>query len=218
MSTDMLRSVQQENQRLQEENRRLREEVYSLRHYVEAASTLVGAIDSLDPGDEIVPLLDRALYIALTVIDAKDGSLMVLDEETGELVFVLAHGDVEQGKLIGVRLPPGEGIAGWVAKQGKPAIVNDARRDPRFLPIIDEVFDFVTESILAAPIACRGRMLGVIEVLNKHSGQAFSPGDQVLLQLLCRFAGEILDRLSAEGGSAPQAGQKTPPKVQRPDA
>jgi GAF domain-containing protein len=216
MGTDTLRFALQENQRLQEENRRLREEVYALHHYVEAASTLVEAIDSLDPGDEIMPLLDRVLYVALTVIDAKDGSLLVLDDETGELVFVLAHGDVEESKLVGVRLPPGEGIAGWVAQHGKPAIVNDARRDPRFLSIIDEAFDFVTESILASPIACRGRVLGVIEVLNKHSGRPFSSGNQVLLQLLCRFAGEILDRLSAEEGRTPQASQGAAPEGQKP--
>ena len=73
-------------------------------------------------------------------------------------------------------------------------------------------------SILASPIASRERVLGVIEVLNKHSGHPFSSGDQVLLQLLCRFAGEILDRLSAEEGRAPQASQGAAPEVQKPDS
>ena len=115
----------------------------------------------------------------------------MLDEDSQELVFVLAHGKVEE-ELQWKRLPPGEGIAGWVAANRQATIVNDVQVDERFYPAVDQQMNFHTNSILAAPIIGGGRVLGVIEVLNKADGGLFSTGDQTLLSLLCRFAGELL--------------------------
>jgi sigma-B regulation protein RsbU (phosphoserine phosphatase) len=191
--------VKQEVLRLQEENRQLREEVVSLRQYVDAVQTLMAAIDELTPDTEVMPLLDRILYNALTVIDAKDGSLLVLDDETSELVFVLVHGDVTADKLIGYRLAPGKGIAGWVAQNKRATIVNNVRSDGRFYAGVDDAFQFHTQSLLAAPLIGGNKVLGVIEVINKHNGKPFDQADETLLMLLCRFAGEILNELVRQG-------------------
>ena len=196
---DSLRYLKQEVHRLQEENRQLREEAVSLRQYVDSIQTLMAAIDEMDANTEVMPLLDRILYNAMTVIDAKDGSLLVLDDETGELVFVLVYGDVAEEKLVGYRLPPGKGIAGWVAQNRKATIVNNVRADSRFFPGVDDAFQFHTQSILAAPIVGANKVLGVIEVVNKHNGRPFDPTDQILLTLLCRFAGEILNTMVQQG-------------------
>ncbi|MBN1310320.1 MAG: GAF domain-containing protein [Anaerolineae bacterium] len=177
---------------LKEENQNLREEVVVLREYLNALHALLDAIDDLDPTVEIMPLLDRILANGMAVTNAQDGSLLVLDEETNELVFVLARGQVAPSRLIGQRIPPGRGIAGWVAQKNQPTIVNNARADIRFYPGIDDAFKFQTNSVLAVPIVGQGRVLGVIEVLNKRSGRIFDPADQTLLTLLCRFAGDVL--------------------------
>lgn len=190
--SDLTRTLRREVARLQEENSVLREEVLSLRQYLESLYSLMDAIDQLDPTEEIMPLLDRILYNAMTVIDAKDGSLLVMDDETSELVFVLARGEVGPEKLVGHRIPAGKGIAGWVVKNQRPTIVNNARADDRFYAGVDQTFQFQTNSVLAVPIMGRGNVLGVIEVLNKHNGMPFNTADQTLLQLLCRFAGEVL--------------------------
>jgi signal transduction protein with GAF and PtsI domain len=194
--------LHQEVLRLREENRELREEVEVLRKYVEAIQALADAIDQLKPNTEIMPLLDRILQSALIVINAKDGSLLVLDEETGELVFVLVHGEVDKSKLLGFRIPSGKGVAGWVAQQGKPAIIQSPRADLRFFPQIDDAFDFRTQSILAVPIIGRERVLGVIEILNKYADKPFTKADEALVVLLCRFAGELLSAIieREEGG------------------
>jgi signal transduction protein with GAF and PtsI domain len=195
MSSDTLTYLRQESIRLQDENKLLQDEVHALRQYVEAVHSLVDAVSSWDPKGDVMPLLDTILYNALTVLDAKDGSLLVLDDDTSELVFVLARGDVEESKLLGLRIPKGQGIAGWVASNAKPAIVNNPSQDPRFLPSVDKMFNFKTESLLAAPIVGSGRVMGVIEVLNKYSGEKFNPADQTLLTLLCYLAGDVLHRL-----------------------
>jgi GAF domain-containing protein len=202
---DLVRSLQHELSRLKDENQTLREEAVSLREYVGAIESLIDAIDELDPKAEIMPLLDRILVNAMTVTNSKDGSLMVLDEEKNELAFVYARGDVSTDKLAGQRLPVGEGIAGWVAKNGKPAIVANARNDPRFFAGIDDAYKFTTNSVLAVPIVGKGQVLGVIEVLNKFNGTVYNQTDQMLLMLLCRFAGDVLHTMAHQEEEKPAA-------------
>jgi GAF domain-containing protein len=191
--TDSSRYLQQEMARLQEENRALREEVLSLREYIDGLQALMDAVDQLTPGAEVMPMLDRILVNALIVTNANDGSLLVLDEESDELVFILSYGDVASDDLAGYRLPVERGIAGWVVRHQQPTIVDNAQSDARFYAGIDNAFDFKTGSLLAAPIVGGGRTLGVIEVLNKRNAASFTPADQTLLTLLCRYAGEILN-------------------------
>jgi GAF domain-containing protein len=183
-----------------------------LREYLSALHALLDALDDLDPKAEIMPLLDRILANGMAVTNAQDGSLLVVDDESKELVFVLARGQVTPTSLIGQRVPPGRGIAGWVAQKGQPTIVNNARGDIRFYPGIDDAFKFQTNSVLAVPIVGKGRTLGVIEVLNKHSGRIFDPADQALLTLLCRFAGDVLyTMLQQEEPSAPVKSEQPTP-------
>ena len=63
-------------------------------------------------------------------------SVALLDEETGELVFRVAVGE-GAAEVVGLRLAPGLGVAGWVAQTGQPAIVPVARSDERFYAGVD---------------------------------------------------------------------------------
>nr|MBN1229041.1 GAF domain-containing protein [Anaerolineae bacterium] len=200
--------VKQELARLQEENELLREEVIVLRSYIDSIQALMDAVDAMDPTSEIMPLLERILYSARSVISAQEGSLLVLDDESAELVFVQVSGPSNK-ELVGKRMPADKGIAGWVVQNKKPTIVNNARADDRFYARIDQSLNFVTKSILAAPIVGRGRILGVIEVLNKLNGQPFNETDQVLLTLLCRFAGDFLHYMLEQGEEPETPSQDT---------
>lgn len=177
---------------LERDNLRLRNEIAVLRQFIDSMQNVVEAVENPLPEAELMDLLSEVLQNALEAINASDGSLMVLDEDTEELVFVLTQGDVPQEKLAWRRIPPGEGIAGWVAQNRKATIVNDAQTDDRFFRTMDEEFGFKTSSVLAAPLIGGGQVLGVIEVLNKRGTHMFNIGDQTLLTLLCRFAGELL--------------------------
>ena len=207
---DVNRYLKEELSKLQHENQNLREEVVLLREYVGAVESLMDAVNELDPKAEIIPLLDRILYNAMTVTNSKDGSLLVVDEETNELAFVIAKGDVSTEKLAGQRLPMGKGIAGWVAQNKKPTIVNQARTDPRFFTGIDDAFKFTTNSVLAVPIVGKAKVLGIIEVLNKQNGHAYEMTDQMLLEMLCRFAGDCLATMAAQEESDAAKAEKKP--------
>lgn len=191
---------------LEDENARLRQEILTLRQFIDSMQNLVDALEHPRPEFEIMDLLSEVLKNALDTINAKDGSLLVLDEDTQELVFVLAHGDLPEEKLHWRRVPPGQGIAGWVAKNRKGTIVNDVQSDERFYADIDEEFEFKTKSLLAAPIIGGGNVLGVIEVLNKRDGKLFNTDDQTLLTLMCRFSGELLTTVIHQNQKALQGG------------
>ena len=124
-----------------------------------------------------------------------------LRKETDELVFVLVHGDI-QHRLLDYRIRGDEGIAGWVASHGEPLIVNDPRRDKRFLLEIDDEFGFITQSIMCVPMMTQGRLIGVIELLNKQDRSGFSETDTALLLILGQVAAialeEMQERLDAE--------------------
>lgn len=201
MNTNSLRFLQQENVRLQEENKALREQNLALRHYIDALKDLYWATQQISSEDNLFDLLDQILYNAMGVIGAEDGSLLLLDEETNQLVFVLVHGDVRQ-ELRGYRMRDDVGIAGWVATHGQPLIVNNPRQDKRFSTEVDEAFSFTTRSILCVPMIARGKLIGVIELLNKQDRREFMEADASLLSILGHVAAialeEMQSRLEAE--------------------
>ncbi len=103
------------------------------------------------------------------LVPSEAWSLLMVDEEKQELVFEAAIG-AKGRDVAAIRPKLGEGVAGWVAETGKPAIVNDAKRDARFAPHVDAKTSFETRSILCAPLVSRGRTIGVLEILNKKGG------------------------------------------------
>ncbi len=207
------RNLREDTLRLERENANLRQEILSLRQFIDAMQNLVEAIDGGHSEAELMDLLASVLENALSAIGAKDGSLLVLDDDTGELVFVLTHGEVPQEHLAWRRLPPGTGIAGWVARSRKATVVDDAQSDERFYGEVDRELSFRTQSVLAAPVIAGNQVLGVIEVLNKRDGKLFNDDDVVLLTLLCRFAGELLAdfvRRPAEAAGRDDQSSKAP--------
>ena len=186
-------NAEQELGDLRAENDRLRREVQAMTHLIDSLENLMEAVQEPRSDSEVMNLLGGILDDAMNTTDAEAGSLLVLDEDSDELVFVMTRGEgPAEESLLWRRLPRTEGIAGWVATNRHATIVNDVQDDDRFYNRFDLEFSFRTRSILAAPIIGSGRVLGVIEVVNKNSGAGFSAADQALLSLLCRFAGELL--------------------------
>jgi GAF domain-containing protein len=190
----LVRFLQQENMRLQEENRSLREENLNLHRYMDALEDLYWATQRITSEENLLNLLDQILHNALGVLRAEDGSLLLLDHDTGELVFVLVHGNI-RSELQGYRISGDRGIAGWVASQGEPLIVNQPRQDYRFSLEVDHTFNFVTRSILCVPMISRNRLIGVIELLNKRDDEEFNQADATLLSILGYIAGTALEEM-----------------------
>ncbi len=185
-------------ERLRGENLALEAEADVLRQFMESMATLIEAVEKPNREAQALPLLGQVLDSAIRAIGARDGSLLVPDTGTGELVFVLVQGESTKASLIGRRLPAGRGIAGWVAENRRGTTVNNVPADDRFYPELDVEFDYRTSSLLAAPLLGGNRLLGVVEVINKQDGKLFSTGNLTLLTIMCRFAGELLHSLISD--------------------
>ena len=191
MVTNSLAVLQRENSRLQADNQALQQETSRLRDFVDILDTLTSEGSLMTSDEALLPLLRTIFFRSLDLLDAPEGSLLLLDEDTNELQFVLVKGELAE-RLHDFRIPADEGIAGWVVQNAQPTLVRDVRHDQRFSDSIDEKFKFRTQSIAAVPLIGGGKVFGVLEALNQPADVPFSDMDTRLLALISRFAGELL--------------------------
>ncbi|MFH1985372.1 MAG: GAF domain-containing protein [Pseudomonadota bacterium] len=145
-----------------------------------AEESLWDLIGSVTGTLDLEQVLTLAMENAAKVTGARASTLFLHDENTGELVFSVPTGPAAD-KLKAVRLPHGQGIAGWVAAHKTALIVPDVQKDSRFYHAIDETTGFVTRSVLAVPLMHGGELLGVLETINKEKGASFTEEDALLL-------------------------------------
>lgn len=139
---------------------------------------------------ELDELLTTVLELSARVVDAETASLLLLDEKTQELYFDVALG--MDAKAASVRLRLGQGIAGSVAANRKPEIINDVKADKRWSPAMDASSGFTTRSILAVPMLVKGRLVGVVEAINRRGGP-FGPTDLTTLEAFASQAAVAIE-------------------------
>jgi len=120
---------------------------------------------TLDTGE----IRERAIVAAIRLLDAEAGSLILIDQDSGDLFFEVAIG--EQGnKVKEVRLKKGEGIAGWVAEKGEAVIIHDVQSDQRFFKTADKRSTFITRDMVCVPVKTKDKVIGVLEAINRKNG------------------------------------------------
>jgi GAF domain-containing protein len=132
------------------------------------------------PGDlnnTLLTIIERikALY------QVEGASLLVLENDILRFRVVTGY-PLEALKLFELKL--GEGVAGWVAKHNQSLTIDNVASDPRHYKKIDEALDFTTKSLLAVPVQIQGRVLGVIEIMNRLDGLPFTRDDEVILAFI----------------------------------
>jgi GAF domain-containing protein len=136
-------------------------------------------------------MIHKLLEAALLAVNSEDGSLLLLDEETGELVFVEVIGEARE-KLLNYRLPKGVGIAGWTVANKRPRLVSNAQVEPAFSNMVDRYTGLTTKTLICVPLFDGARRLGAIEVVNSITGQPFSQSDLEILQIVARLASSAI--------------------------
>lgn len=140
------------------------------------------------------PLLQSIVEVARAIFGARAASIMLLDEEAGELVFEAVTGEGED-TLVGRRIPRGTGIAGWVTESGQPLVIEDVTVDPRFAADEARRTGYVPKGLMAAPLLLEDRVLGVLNVLDRPERRRFSVAEMELLGLFANQAAVALDLL-----------------------
>jgi signal transduction histidine kinase len=162
---------------------KLRLEYQLAQERIAALTVLQDVARNLTSELDLDKLLREILRSALRVLKAPDGSLLLWDDATNELVFTVTEGGAGEA-LEGQRMPADKGIAGWVLTHRQPEIVHEVRSDERFYSAIDESLGYHTSSLLAVPMITKGQCIGVLEVLNKKSGERFDENDRDILYAL----------------------------------
>jgi GAF domain-containing protein len=172
------------DQEIAELRQKLDEEVGRLNRLVDIA----GQMNSTLKLDELLSLIMNS---ASDLLGAETSSLLLLDEETGELTVEVATGEPAPA-VEKQRIPSGVGIAGWVVENDAPLVVGDPKEDPRFYGGVDEKSGFETRNLLAVPLRTKERVIGAVEVINKRAS-GFEDEDVKLASALANQAATAID-------------------------
>jgi hypothetical protein len=137
---------------------------------VDLALELFSIAGSLNSTLDLDFLLQKIGAAAEQLTESEASAIMLVTDDKKNLFFRIASGEKAKA-LKTMTLPIGQGIAGWVAENRKPQLVNDTRKDPRFAGKFDKASGFQTRSLLCVPMIFRGELVGVVEVLNKSRGE-----------------------------------------------
>jgi adenylate cyclase len=146
----------------------------------ETSPILLEVMRSLAVERDLTALLQKIMQKTSEVMDADRSTIFLVDDDRREIWSKVAQGE----SLKEIRVPLGVGIAGHVAASGETINITDAYQDPRFNPEVDRRTGYRTHTILCMPMRrLNGKVLGVIQVLNKHGGP-FNRQDEALLEAL----------------------------------
>jgi GAF domain-containing protein len=147
------------------------------------------------PGDDLHRSLLRSIVdVARAIFRARAASVFLLDTGADQLVFEAVSGEGEES-LLGRRFPSSTGIAGWVLVTGQSLVLDDVSADPRFASQAAESTGYVPKSIMAVPLVSGENTIGVLEVLDRPSGERFTMEEADLLGMFATQAAAALDLL-----------------------
>jgi signal transduction histidine kinase len=148
--------------------------------------------EALSQRIKLQDLIEQALRTTLDVLDAENGSLLLADVDSQQLVFYHSIGDkpVPNGTVI----PWTQGIAGAVFQSRKPEIVSDAQKDPRHFAEIDLACGSVTRDMITYPLKkWEGDPIGVVQVMNKRHGR-LDEQDVGILSIICALSAMAIEQ------------------------
>ncbi len=153
-------------------------------------------MDHLRVFHEVARALTQTLEleeILLTIMDKmaqffgpERWSMLMVDEEAQQLYYAIAVGE-DSESLKGLRIPLGEGVAGWVASTGNPLVVPDVSLDVHWSAFSKAHPDLRIQSIACVPVRSGDKTLGVIQLLNSKL-DLLSEYSISFLRILCDYA------------------------------
>lgn len=159
------------------ENRRLQADLFSKFNRLASIAELTKEIYAIRNYDHLLrSIIDKSAELLM----AEQGSLLLLDRDADALLLAARKGNRLAGD---VKIPTGEGIAGKVAVQGEPLLVENVELDPRTLQKNRE--HYRTPSFISVPLKIGDHIIGVLNFADKITGEVF---DQEDLQLILSFA------------------------------
>jgi HD-GYP domain-containing protein (c-di-GMP phosphodiesterase class II) len=140
---------------------------------------------ALCSASDLEGILSMIIEKGLELVNAKTGSLMLIDTETNYMTIKSAKGIPEKIQKK-VRVKIGDGISGFVAQTGEPLLIKDIENAGRFSKKSSNKYE--TSSLITVPLKIKDRIIGVFNINNKKTGDSFSDDDLELITLLAVYA------------------------------
>ncbi len=127
-------------------------------------------------------LLNRIAHAAADLCTAEATSILLYDQVKDQLYFRAAS-NLDASSMSELTVPVSGSIAGWIVTNQQPLIIDDVHKDPRHFGKIGRITQIETRSLLGVPLMRKDKVVGVLEAINKISGD-FTIEDQDLLMAL----------------------------------
>lgn len=164
------------------------------------AEKLQRLVETIDIANVLTEPLTRSIEDILRVtaedMGSSEASVLVRDGDEGGLRFLSAIGKVAE-QLIGMTVPAGKGIAGFVLSSGQPMAVSNVESDATFYKEVDKVTGYSTETILATPLRHDGEVIGVLEYINRTGEPPYQPFSPQEMDRAAKFADPIASLVRA---------------------
>jgi transcriptional regulator with GAF, ATPase, and Fis domain len=131
------------------------------------------------------------LMTVMSVVRCEAGSLLELDHSTNMLFFRAVAGR-SSDRVSRFVVPMGKGIVGFVAESRQPILVNNVEENEVYLKSIQAAVGFEARNLVALPIVIKGRVYGVLELLNRVGESTFDQADLELLTYLTDHISKVL--------------------------
>jgi len=200
--TQVIRKVF-EQRRVIEENERLYQELQDKTAKLECSVKRLTSINEVSRALhsilDIKELVRFFVHLVAIQLGAERASVMLLDRDKGELSIDASVG-LDKKLAESVHIAVGEGIAGWVAREGEAILVEDINRDPRFSKSTDRKHyrsdSFISAPlVLSVPIKYKQEVLGVININNKKDGGLFTKDDLEFVTTLANQAAVTIENI-----------------------
>ena len=190
---DKVQMLRDENEALKIRNQYINSRLTRHQQAFRALNQMDDTMRGLSAEFDLAKLINNLLSLALHACDSENGSLILIDEESAELVFADVIGEARQ-QLINHRINLDVGIVGQVVTTKEPVLIADVRKSVQWSSEVDQIIGFKTNALMCAPLYNDDKTYGAIEVVNNNSNDDFDDNDLAILRVTARFVSQALQK------------------------
>ena len=189
---DIVAMLRRENELLKARNQKLGARLTRHQQAFRALDRMVETMLAMRTSLDLSKLINDLLSLVLHACDAENGSMILVDDTTDELVFAEVIGETRE-HLINHRISIDTGIVGHVVKTRQAMLVTDVRNASKWSAEVDQVIGFNTNALMCAPLFNNEKTYGAIEVVNNLTSDEFDENDLAIMRVAARFVSQALE-------------------------
>lgn len=155
-------------------------------------TSLEGLFNVLNKDYSFPDFIRQILITLMNAVKCEAGSFLEVDQQNRVLFFRSVVGS-SSDTLVSFTIPIGQGVVGHVAESGTSLLVDNAPENQVHLKSIAKAVGFEARNLVAIPVFIRGRVFGVIELLNRIGEESFSQKDLELLNYLSQMSSKVIE-------------------------